>query len=146
MGRDETKHELRVRLRRDEDEIATKHLRMRSVFSRSISAIFSQFAIRLSVPSALTTSGPRWSRRRAAPPTSRVCDGPSASAAAAGRAGSGAVWEDVSGCVVLLLLLLLFSGLVSGAAMVGDGGDEDGFEDEFLAEEEEEYGRCLDLI
>lgn len=106
---------------------------MRSVFSRSMSAIFSQFEIRLSVPSALTTSGPRWSRRRAEPPTSRVGDEPSAaeSAGAAGRAGSGAGREGVSGCVVPLLLLLL---LFSGALMVGGGGDED----EFV---EEEYGR-----
>lgn len=107
---------------------------MRSVFSRSISAIFSQFAIRLRVPSALTTSGPRWSRRRAEPPTSRVGDDNDDGSPAAGRAGSGvAGWEGAEGCVVLVLLLF------SGAAMVGGSGDED----EFV---EVEYRRFLDMI
>jgi hypothetical protein len=35
---------------------------MRNVFFFSISAILSQFEIRLMVPSTLTTMGPRWSR------------------------------------------------------------------------------------
>jgi hypothetical protein len=63
-----------------------------------MSIILSQLAIRLIVPSSLTTSGPRWSRRSAAPPTSSVCDASSAG----GRAGN-AGWED-SGFVLVSVL------------------------------------------
>lgn len=46
---------------------------MRNVFLRSTSLISAQFAMRLSVPSRLTTMGPRWSRAMAWPvETSRV--------------------------------------------------------------------------
>lgn len=110
------------------------------MFSRSISAIFSQLAIRLSVPSSLTTSGPRWSRRSAAPPTSSVDDEPSVAAGRAGSAGSGAGcevdWD--SGCV-----LLVFSVLISESSMVGDesGAREEGE----LVEECESRRELMDL-
>lgn len=47
-------------------------VKIRSVFSRSMSAISDQFAMRETVPSLPTTMGPRWSSATALPSISNV--------------------------------------------------------------------------
>lgn len=72
---------------------------IRSVFFFSISAILSQFAIRLMVPSTLTTMGPRWSSETVVPPV--LMSSWVAFAGAGGRARGvlgASLLLDVSGC------------------------------------------------
>lgn len=69
-----------------------------SVFFFSISAILSQFEIRLMVPSTLTTMGPRWSSETVVPPV--LMSSCVAFAGASGRARGtlGALLSEASGC------------------------------------------------
>jgi hypothetical protein len=69
-----------------------------SVFFFSISAILSQFEIRLMVPSTLTTMGPRWSSETVVPPVLMSSWVALAGAAGRARGALGASLLDVSGC------------------------------------------------
>src|SRR4051812_23523105 len=92
-----------------------------SVFFFSISAILSQFEIRLMVPSTLTTMGPRWSRDTVEPPVlmsscvafegaagrARGALGGSASCFAGAEACEELLVEDIVNVRGLLVLVLL---------------------------------------